>query len=68
MAVGDEVYVTLGLEAPLTALDGATGEIRRTYADTKSTEEFVVTDTVLEEGSSKQRVLFALVNDQPSCA
>ncbi len=61
----DEVYVTLGLEAPLTALDGATGEIRRTYGDTKSTEEFVVTDTILEEGGSKQRVLFALVNDQP---
>jgi len=31
VAVGDTVYVTLGLDAPLTALDAATGRTPREY-------------------------------------
>jgi outer membrane protein assembly factor BamB len=43
VAVGDRVYVTLGLDAPLTALDAATGKTVRTYAGTDHTDE-VITD------------------------
>ncbi len=56
VAVDDTVYVTLGLEAPLAALDAATGEIVRTYKDSESTEEVITSDGVL----------FLLVNENPS--
>ena len=55
VAVGDRVYVTLGFQAPLTALDAATGETIRTYKDTKATEEVIASDGVL----------FLLVSDAP---
>ena len=41
VATADTVFVTLGLEAPLTAIDTRTGEIKRTYEETKSTEEIL---------------------------
>ncbi len=47
VAVGDTVYVTLDLDAPLTALDAATGETIRTYKGTQATEEVVHSDGVL---------------------
>ena len=47
VAVGDVVYVTLGLDAPLSALDAATGETIRTYEGTKNTEEVIFSDGVL---------------------
>jgi len=47
VADGDRVYVPLGLGAPVTALDAATGQIVRTYADTRSTEEIIFSDGVL---------------------
>ncbi len=47
VAVGDTVYVTLDLDAPLTALDAATGETIRTYEGTKATEEIIYCDGVL---------------------
>jgi outer membrane protein assembly factor BamB len=53
VASGNRVYVTLGLDAPLVALDAATGETVRTYKETKAAEEAVFSDGVL----------FALVND-----
>jgi len=56
VAVGDKVYVTLELDAPVTALDAATGKTIRTYEDTANTEELIVSDGVV----------FALVNDAPS--
>lgn len=55
VAVGERVYVTLGLDAPLVALDAATGRTVRTYEATFSTEEVI----------ASQGVLFALVNRQP---
>ena len=55
VAVGDRVYVTLGFQAPLTALDAATGKTIRTYKDTKATEEVIASDGVL----------FLLVSDAP---
>jgi len=42
VAVGDRVYVTLGLHAPLTAVDAATGEILKVYENTLGTEEIVL--------------------------
>jgi len=47
VAVGETVYVTLGLGEPLTALDAATGETVHTYADTENAEELVCSDGVL---------------------
>ena len=47
VAVGETVYVTLGLGQPLTALDAATGKTIRTYKGTRSTEEIIHSDGVL---------------------
>jgi len=55
VAVEDRVYVTLGFQAPLTAIDAATGETVRTYKDTSATEEVI----------ASEGVLFLLVNDAP---
>jgi outer membrane protein assembly factor BamB len=41
VAVRDRLYVTLGLHAPLTAVDAATGEILKVYENTKGTEEVI---------------------------
>ncbi len=41
VAVGDAVYVTLGLGAPVVALDAATGRTIRTYEGTDGTEEIL---------------------------
>ena len=55
VAIGDVVYATLGLEAPVSALDAATGRTIRTYAGTDRTEEIIYSDGVL----------FLLINDNP---
>ncbi|MHC4981716.1 MAG: outer membrane protein assembly factor BamB family protein [Planctomycetota bacterium] len=47
IAVGDRVYVTLGLDAPLTALDAATGRTLKTYEKTKCTEEIIYSQGAL---------------------
>ncbi|MHC4460493.1 MAG: outer membrane protein assembly factor BamB family protein, partial [Planctomycetota bacterium] len=41
VAVGDRIYVTLGLHAPLSAVDAATGEVVKVYEKTRGTEEIV---------------------------
>ncbi|MFC1718606.1 PQQ-binding-like beta-propeller repeat protein [Candidatus Poribacteria bacterium] len=41
VAVGDRVYVTLGLHAPLISVEAATGEILQTYDQTYGTEEII---------------------------
>lgn len=43
----DTVYVTLGWGAPFSALDGRTGEVLRTYAETDGASELIVLDGVL---------------------
>ena len=56
LAVGDRVYVTLGLDnTSLSELDAATGEILRTYDGTQMTEE-----VICSEG-----VLFVMVKENP---
>ncbi|MBN1345527.1 MAG: PQQ-binding-like beta-propeller repeat protein [Phycisphaerae bacterium] len=47
VAIGDRVYVTLGLFAPVSALDAATGETVRTYEGTENAEELICSDGVL---------------------
>lgn len=55
VAVGDYVYVTLGLDAPLSVLDAATGETIMTLENTKTSEEIIFSNDVL----------FLLVTDSP---
>jgi outer membrane protein assembly factor BamB len=47
VAVGDRVYVTLGIDAPLTALDAATGETILTCKGTEETDEVIESDGTL---------------------
>jgi outer membrane protein assembly factor BamB len=47
VAVGNDVYVTLGLDAPVSLLDAATGELIRTYAGTEHTYEIAVHNGML---------------------
>jgi len=42
VAVGDKVYVTLGLDAPVSILDAATGETLKVLKGTERTEEIAV--------------------------
>ncbi len=44
VAVGDTVYVTLGTTAPVTALDAATGEVKRVYNETVNADEILFSD------------------------
>jgi outer membrane protein assembly factor BamB len=53
VAAGDRVYVTLSLDAPVTALDASTGATVRTYEDTRAAEEIILSNGVL----------FVLAND-----
>ena len=46
VAVGDRVYVTLGIDAPVTALDAATGKTLLTYKGSEHTREIVVSEGV----------------------
>ena len=55
VAVGQRVYVTLGLDAPVSQLDAATGKTLRTYQQTVNTEELLV------DG----RMLLVVIDDSP---
>jgi len=52
VADGEDLYVTLGIHAPVSHLDGATGKTKRVYEGTESTEEILL----------NQGTLFLLVN------
>ncbi|HIE51460.1 MAG TPA: methyltransferase domain-containing protein [Armatimonadetes bacterium] len=47
VAVEDRVYATLGLGAPVTALEAATGKTLKTYKGTEGTEEILYQEGVL---------------------
>jgi len=47
VAVGDRVYATLGLAAPVTEIDAVTGKTLRVFEGTERTEEILVADGVL---------------------
>lgn len=55
VSTNDVLYVTLAFEAPLTALDAATGETIRTYEGTGSCEEVIVDNGLMFIVSNKQR-------------
>ena len=57
-AIGDTVYCTPGLNAPVTALDGATGKIVKEYEGTQRTQEFAY----------DQGVLYLVVGDRMNSA
>ncbi len=47
VAVGDRVYVTLGIGAPLVEIDASTGKTLRTYEPNRSTREVIVRDGIV---------------------
>ncbi len=47
VADGDRLYVTLGLHAPLSVVDAATGETLKVYPQTRGTEEVLCHDGLL---------------------
>jgi len=47
VASEDRVYAPLGLNAPISVMEAATGETLRTFADTRGAEEIVKVDDVL---------------------
>lgn len=55
VSIGDKVYVTLGIAAPIVCLDGATGKVLREYTQTAGAEEFLI----------RNDTIYALVNQEP---
>jgi outer membrane protein assembly factor BamB len=55
VAIGDKVYVTMGIADPISCLDGATGKVIRVYEQTKGAEELIM----------RNGTIFALVNKEP---
>jgi len=47
VAVGDRVFVTLGINAPISELDAATGKIVRSFPTTEQISEVIVSDNTL---------------------
>lgn len=47
VAVDDRIYITLGIDAPLSVLDAATGKTIHTYDVTKATEEILCSNGIL---------------------
>lgn len=67
----NEVYVTLGFNAPLSALDASTGDVLRTYEGSDATEEIISTGDMLflvvRKGKAELQdyaPLFGTVGDQ----
>jgi outer membrane protein assembly factor BamB len=54
VAVGDKVYVTLGFNAPVSVLDGATGQLIRTCKGTQATTEIIHYDGKLILGVKRK--------------
>ena len=47
VAAGERVFVTLGIDAPLSMLDAVTGDTLRTYPETKGAEEVIFSEGTL---------------------
>jgi len=47
VAIGDSVYVTLGVHAPVSKLDAKTGDVLKVYNGTEKTEEILIKDGVM---------------------
>ncbi|MDP6524889.1 MAG: PQQ-binding-like beta-propeller repeat protein [Kiritimatiellia bacterium] len=57
VAIGDRVYATLGLAAPVIEIDAASGDVLKTYKGTEHTEEILVEGGVmyLSVGTSEKK-------------
>ena len=55
VAMGDKVYVTMGISEPISCLDGATGHVVRVYEQTKGAEELLM----------RNGTIYAVVNKEP---
>jgi outer membrane protein assembly factor BamB len=47
IADGERIFVTLGIGEPISVIDGATGNVTRTFPDTKGAEEILHVDGVI---------------------
>jgi len=56
VAVGDRVYATLGIRAPVSVLDAASGNAIHSYEDTTGAEEIIVSEGVLFAAGSPDLV------------
>lgn len=65
VAVGDRVYVTLGFNAALTALDAATGDVVKQYEGTELTDEILYQDGLLILSINKEPQGPGEVKDKP---
>ncbi len=65
VAVDDRVYVTLGFNAALTALDAATGEVVKQYEGTELTDEILYQDGLLILSINKEPQGPGEVKDKP---
>lgn len=54
VAMGDKIYVTMGITAPISCFDGGTGALVREYPQTKGTEEIIM----------RNGTIYALVNKE----
>ncbi len=66
VAVGDRVYVTLGFNAPLTALDAATGATLMTYPETRFTDEVLYHEGTLVLSVNMARQGPGNIKDKPA--
>jgi len=68
VAVDDTVYVTLGVDAPITALDAATGRVKRVYAGTDRADEVLYIDERLVVSLNQPRTSEQRATDKHVCA
>lgn len=47
VADGERIFVTMGITEPVSAIDGATGEVLKSFPETKGTEEMLYSDGTL---------------------
>ena len=63
VSVGDRVFVTLGLDAPVEMLDAVTGKTLCTFSGSEKTEELIVHDGVLLAAIGDPNILTDAVSD-----
>ncbi len=65
VAIGDDVYVTMGFNAPVSKLDAATGKILHVYEDSDFTDEIILTDGKLIVAVNPESVPLTQYNIMP---
>ncbi|MGM0485265.1 MAG: PQQ-binding-like beta-propeller repeat protein [Planctomycetota bacterium] len=67
VAVGDKVYIAPGINQDLLCLDAATGEVIRTYDDTATTFELIVSQGVVFAAVDPDRAPVDYDQQHPNC-